>query len=386
MPKSIVMYPDAAPLFGGDLLYLVKAAGGADRDRKLDLETLRQFCTTQGVRLMEATLALASAPAITEVDVTGTSNVVLVVWGRFPSPTDNRVNVHGTIPEGCTVTVISGHLGILDLRVNGSTPTDSPADLDFGTLGQAVLTSRDDQFLVSVFNDSRWVKSTRDTAIAAETERAQAVEGDLLASVQAEAETRAEGDSSLATQLSSLATTIDQRLDPVEAASAEYELLSIVAADVSLLRWSAGTVDSSSYFKIRRRQGILDLELNMRVNAAANGGALMAEIIIAPPSPGSLFVDLLTRIAEKGFIPDSEVGSVFSQPGLIVPGVAVGSRGSIVAPATSYMAYICERDGYPGQLSILFFGQNMITNGTNGLSWEAVMQYNSRMLLQHVIL
>jgi hypothetical protein len=183
MPNSILMYPDAGTLVGEDLFYLVKGAGGADRDRHVTLEAIRRFCTSKGVEFKEVSLALSSAPAITDVDITSTSNVVLVVWGRFPNPTDNRLNVHGTIPEGCTVTIISGHLGIIDLRVNGAAPTNTPADLDFGTFGHAVLTSRDGQFLTSVFNDSRWNKNTIDTAISTavgeEVTRATTAEADL---------------------------------------------------------------------------------------------------------------------------------------------------------------------------------------------------------------
>lgn len=168
MPKSILMYPDAAPLAGEDLFYLVKGVGGSDRDRKLTLEALRQHFTTEDNEFREITLAPASPGAVTTVDVTGTKNVTVVVWGRFPNPTDNRLNITGVIPEGCSVTVLNGHRGIIDLRVNGNELTDTPEGLDFGTLGHAELTSRGGQFVISVFNDSRWNKMRMDAAITTE--------------------------------------------------------------------------------------------------------------------------------------------------------------------------------------------------------------------------
>ena len=185
MPKSILMYPDAGTLAGEDLLYLVKGAGGSDRDRKVSLGLIREFCTAQGVRLMEATLAAPGA--ITTVDVSGTTNVVLIAWGRFPNPTDTRLNITGTIPEGCSVVVLNGHLGILDLRVHGTAPTTTPEDLDFGTYGRAEMVSRGGAFVVSVVNDSRWNRMR----LGEETTRAENSESALADLVSAE-QTRAE--------------------------------------------------------------------------------------------------------------------------------------------------------------------------------------------------
>lgn len=212
MPKSILMYPDAAPLAGEDLFYLVKGVGGSDRDRKLTLEALRQHFTTEDNEFREVTLAPASPGAVTTVDVTGTKNVTLVVRGSFPSPTDNRLDIVGTITEGCSVTVLNGHLGILDLRVQGNAPTTTPEELDFGFLGRAELVSRDGAFLVTVLNDSRWNKlrlgqaitdeaTARDAAIQVEEARAVTSESALSGKIGVVAHVRhSEGAFVTATQ------------------------------------------------------------------------------------------------------------------------------------------------------------------------------------------
>lgn len=188
MPKSLPMLPELTEFVGTELTYVMENSGAPDRDKKATLETIRRFCTAQGVRLLDVTLGVPGTA--TTIDVTGTTNVVVIAWGRFPNPTDNRLNVTGTIPEGCYATVINGHFGLVDLSINGNELTDTPEGLDFGTLGRAELTSRDGQFVISVFNDSRWNKMRMDAAILVETTRAQSAEGALTDMILGEASQR----------------------------------------------------------------------------------------------------------------------------------------------------------------------------------------------------
>lgn len=395
MGKSVLSFAEATtPLNGANIVYLMQGSG-LDRDRKVTLETLRQYFTGQGNEFMTVLSSDAVNTGTTQnphwvltKDITSTANVILIVQGNGATPFD--LNLIGSIPAGCKLTIINWNPALVTLTSNKQMIGGGTMhNLDWAEF----IWSAANRWYAIVIPSRGSVTEEIDHAVYVEQQRASTAEAALTTDLGEEATARFNADYGLSMDLQQEASTrsnadimLDQRITPLENASTEYELQTIIAADISLLRWSAGSVDSSSYFKIRRRQGILDLELNLRVTGAASGGAMMAEIVIAPPTVGSLLADLLSRIAEKGFIPDAETGSVFSQPGLIIPGVAAGSRASIVAPATSYMAYICERDGHAGQLSVLFFGQNIISNGPNGLRWDAVMSYNTRLLLQHVIL
>lgn len=215
MGKTLPMLPELSEFKEDALMYVLENSGAPDRDRKITMQKLREFFTTENNEFREVTLAPASPGAVTTVDVTGTKNVTIVVWGRFPNPTDNRIDIVGTIPEGCAVTVLSVNLGLLDLRVQGSAPTTSPEELDFGFLGRAELVSRDGAFLLTVMNDSRWNKMRLTKAVEAETTRAQTVEGNLAGMIQGEATQRQDD----ITQTQAL---ISAEVD--RATAAEYEL------------------------------------------------------------------------------------------------------------------------------------------------------------------
>lgn len=190
MGKTLPMLPELTEFKEDALMYVLENSGAPDRDRKITIQKLRELFTTENNEFREVTLAPASPGAVTTVDVTGTKNVTLVVWGRFPNPTDNRIDITGTVPEGCVVTVLNVHLGLLDLRVQGSAPTTSPEELDFGLLGHAELVSRDGAFILTVMNDSRWNKLKLEQAVEVETTRAQTAEGALAGMIQGEATQR----------------------------------------------------------------------------------------------------------------------------------------------------------------------------------------------------
>lgn len=174
MPKSIAMLPELVSFVGTELAYLMESSGAPDRDKKTTIESIRRFCTAQGVRLLEVTLGVPGTA--TTIDVTGTTNVVAIAWGRFPSPTDNRLNVTGIVPEGCYVTVFNANFGILDFSVNGTTLAATPEELDFGPFGRAEMISREEGYVTTISNDSRWLKLKLESAVSAEKERAEAAE------------------------------------------------------------------------------------------------------------------------------------------------------------------------------------------------------------------
>ena len=136
MGKSVLSFESAKPLSGSDILYILQGAS-LDRDHKVTLELLRQFCTFQGVRLLEVTLGLPGT--MVEVDVSGTTNVILMAWGRFPQECDNRLNITGVLADGITATIFNGNLGLIDLRLNGNTQATTAEDLDFGPRGRAEI-------------------------------------------------------------------------------------------------------------------------------------------------------------------------------------------------------------------------------------------------------
>lgn len=96
MPKSILMYPDAGTLAGEDLLYLVKGAGGSDRDRKLTLAALRELMSERG-----ADVIVANAPASGdwEIDVTNSRDLLVCMQGS----STGKVTISGEVPPGHSV-------------------------------------------------------------------------------------------------------------------------------------------------------------------------------------------------------------------------------------------------------------------------------------------
>lgn len=160
------------------------------------------------MRLLDVTLAPASAGAITTVDVSGTTNVVIMVWGRYPAASDPRVDIIGSVPDGCAVTVYSMYEGLLDLLVQGARPSGDAEGLDLGQYGRAELIGRSTAFHLTAVNDSRFLKSQLAAAVLAETTARQTADGVLTTALTAvnsrvddEEYARTVGDAGLLAQL-----------------------------------------------------------------------------------------------------------------------------------------------------------------------------------------
>lgn len=189
MPISVPLFPDAGALSGADFFYLLQG-GGLDRDRKITIAKLREFLTAQGVRLLITNLA-GPANQIVNLDITGTTNVVVLAIGAFLAPS-KALNITGQVPDGCSVTVVSGVLGYLDFRVNGVAQANTPEELDFGWKGRAEMVWSDTlgAFVTTIVNDSQWNRNKLTAAVATETTRAQTAEGNLASMIQGEATQR----------------------------------------------------------------------------------------------------------------------------------------------------------------------------------------------------
>lgn len=206
MPQSLPMLPEDTTPAGANLFYTVTT--GTARDRKVTLEAIRKFCTQQGVRLLDVTLAPASAGAITTVDVSGTTNVVVMVWGHYPAASDPRVDITGSVPDGCAVTVYSMYEGLLDLLVQGARPSGDAEGLDLGQYGRADLIGRSTALHLTAVNDSRYLRARLSSAVAEEagarTDADAALAAglaSLVSRVDAEEDARSVGDAGLSAQL-----------------------------------------------------------------------------------------------------------------------------------------------------------------------------------------
>ena len=215
MPTSVPMFPTANPLEGSDILYLIQGMN-LDRDKKVTLETVREFCTAQGVRLDIVDLTGPATSVVTH-DVTSTTNVVVIATATLLQPF-KALNITGRVPNGCSVVVLSSCFGYLDFRVQGNTQADTPQALNFGLRGRAELVWSDTvvsggSFLCTIVNDSRWIAQEIADAVTVETNRAEGVEGGLSTAITTET-TRAE------TTESALSTAITTEHDRAVSAEA----------------------------------------------------------------------------------------------------------------------------------------------------------------------
>lgn len=256
--KTLPMCPEELVLDSADLMYLCKATGAADRDKKITVETLRQFCTAQGVKLIERTLKLSTDPGITDIDVTSTANVVVIVWGVFLQQVDNRVNIHGTVPEGCSVTVFNGNMGLIDLYVNGNRQAAATADdLDFGMRGRAELVSHNGEFVLTIVNDSRWNLLKRDaaisTAVEAESSRAQQAEAALKTDINGEKSVRESADNGLTQQISQLGGYLNGETERATAAEAALATHRSHVVPQTVVLWTTTDIYSQDEGAIKAR-------------------------------------------------------------------------------------------------------------------------------------
>lgn len=281
MPRSLPMLPEDTEPVGTNLLYTV--ATGTSRDRKVTLENIRRFCTQQGVRLLDVTLALAAPGAITSVDVSGTTHVVVLVWGHYPAASDPRVDIVGSVPDGCSVTVYNTYEGLLDLLVQGARPAGDAAGLDLGQYGCAELIGRASAFHLTALNDSRYLRAKLASAISAESSARASADTVLAGSLTAvnlrvtdEEDARALGDAGLAAQLS---TEVAARAlgDTVLRTYAQdnTEGLFETGEDVAAITCGPGTWEVCGSVSLRTDGALAEntrVELRIQINDTVNTG------------------------------------------------------------------------------------------------------------------
>ena len=173
-PKSLPMLDELTELSSADLLYVCRGVGGSDRDRKVLLETLRQFCTSQGVRVIEV-LAFDAVSGVVTVDITGTTNVVVFLRGNGSG--EVKVKVTGAIPEGCSLQIIAQYPGTFTYEL----PTPN--------IGQTVEPLWDGDWVYATLASGIWAHTVIrgvahqervvTNAVDAERQRAQQAEGIL---------------------------------------------------------------------------------------------------------------------------------------------------------------------------------------------------------------
>ena len=108
MPKSILMYPDAGTLAGEDLLYLVKGAGGSDRDRKVNLGLIREFMSERGADLEVVNIDNTS-PGPLAVQTVASRDLVLLIQGDHTMVTE--LQIAAEVPTGAVLTMYNGSTG-----------------------------------------------------------------------------------------------------------------------------------------------------------------------------------------------------------------------------------------------------------------------------------
>lgn len=192
MPTSVPMMPAAGELHTENLLYLIQGTA-LDRDRKLTLAALREYCTAQGVSLYELntssavsgvlTLALGAASTSAFVAVSGTprKEVSGTLRNHF------TLKISGSVPAGCQLTVVDAASVFLKIASSDATINGIDASLE--------LTAGDSALLGRGTGTVWWGSATRSAAavgaaVAAEKTRAEEEETSLSQAITAEATAR----------------------------------------------------------------------------------------------------------------------------------------------------------------------------------------------------
>lgn len=184
MPNSVLNFSDAVALAGADKLYLLQGAG-LDRDRKVSLEKIREFCTSEGVSLFELNTSDAASGVLTLALGASTTSAFVAVSGTGQNP--YTLHITGSVPAGCQINVLMLASGTLklssDATINGIDSTLSLSLGDSALLGRGTGTVW-------------WGSATRsasavDAAVAAEKTRAEAEATALSQAITAEANARA---------------------------------------------------------------------------------------------------------------------------------------------------------------------------------------------------
>lgn len=393
MGKSVLSFAEAStPLSGANIVYLLQGSG-LDRDRKVTLETLRQYFTGQGNEFMSALSSDAVNIGTTQnphwvltKDITSTANVILIVQGNGATPFD--LNLVGSIPVGCKLTIINWNPALVTLTSNKQ------------MIGGGTMHNLDwAEFIWSAAN--RWyaivvpsrgsVTEEIEHAVYVENQRASTAEAALVTDLGEEITTRFNADYGLSMDLQQEATTrsnadimLDQRLTAIEAWPTETEELHIVAADITILRWAEATkISDRTNFWLRRRNGFLDIQMELFLNATADGWAA-SEVTIQCLTASPLWVDLLARIAAQKIGLQDSFGSMFDAPGVIIPSVLSNSR--VVLANESMVAYLRINENDSTKLSLMFISRNLVE--VNSMGWNEVINANTGggFILQHLLL
>jgi hypothetical protein len=278
--------PSAGTLGPDNLLYLLQGSG-LDRDRKVTLSKIREYCTAQGVALYELSTDNAVSGTLTLALGAATTSVAVVVRGTARNAC--ALNIEGSVPAGCQVLVLnaaSGSLRVLstDSTVNGIDATLALTYGDSAVLvrgtgtvwwGSATRCAANVDALVSTEASRAEQEETalsqaisaesqaRESAIENEVQRAEAAEQAIATSVSNEASARTQADAALG-----------QRIDALPSGSVKIKSASITfnGTHVAL---SVNTTTSILSIVLPAGSWIIDGIANFQ--AAANIGSDMPE-------------------------------------------------------------------------------------------------------------
>lgn len=240
MPTSVPMFPDAHALESSDFFYLLQGMN-LDRDKKVTLAKIREYCTAQGVSLHELNTADAVSGTLTLSLGSSTTSAIVAVSGTGRNA--YTLNVTGSVPPGCQVSVFDAASGSLKVASSDATVNGIDATL--------ALSHGDGAVLVRGTGTVWWGSATRcaanvDAAILAESSRAEEEESALSQAITTEAQRAAGAEQSLGTGISSEVTArenadtaLRQRIDAlptsfptkIVSASTVYSAATAVTAD-----------------------------------------------------------------------------------------------------------------------------------------------------------
>lgn len=299
MPTSVPMMADAGALTGADWLYLIQGMN-LDRDRKVPLEKVREYCTGAGVALYELNTSNADGGVLELALGASTTNAFVVVSGTVHSTF--TLSITGSVPAGCQVNVLmeaSGSLKIVSgdgATVNGIDPTLLLSVGDTALLGRGTGTVW-------------WGSATRsaantDAAVLAEYTRAEAEEQALSQAIAAEASTRGDADTALGTRITGITSkAIELDLKDADASTGVLSLnVSSYGSDL-LVRLvnstSANPPTSSGYFTLQIA-GSLPAGASLRVAnsmGSVEGETLNVKISFTEPYTYGIGIRTLSGMA-----------------------------------------------------------------------------------------
>lgn len=134
MPTSVPMMPAAGALHGDDLLYLIQGMN-LDRDKKVTLETVREFCTAKAMTFFD----VFTAQNVIDLEIGGTQNVLVFINGN--SEELGTLILHGEVPVGCSVVVMNASPSNVTVNFADSTAQGFSSALANGDWEFAVMRS-----------------------------------------------------------------------------------------------------------------------------------------------------------------------------------------------------------------------------------------------------